>query len=159
MPAACRLSQAALISPSLLCGFPRKSAWRTVPFIWPAISMSARCAFGCTSFLFLWLHGRETSITIKDSSWSHSIVSLNLPHVALTNLCIYGWTGSYNGVKKVTCINNMNCILRHISWPQNAEIKVLSAENTELKGSPFKAWSRSVYSHTCYANCQWFLPC
>ena len=27
------------------------------------------------------------------------------------------------------------------------EIRVPSGENTELKGSPFKAWSRSVYSH------------
>ena len=27
----------------------------------------------------------------------------------------------------------------------DAEIKVPSVENTELKGSPFKAWSRSVY--------------
>ena len=40
-----------------------------------------------------------------------------------------------------------------------AEIKVPSGENTELKCSPFKAWSRSVYSHTCYAYCQGFLPC
>ena len=40
----------------------------------------------------------------------------------------------------------------------DAEIKVPSDENTELKGSPFKAWSRSVYSHTCYAYCQGFLP-
>ena len=40
----------------------------------------------------------------------------------------------------------------------NAEIKVPSGENTELKRSPFKAWSRSVYSHTCYAYCQGFLP-
>ena len=31
----------------------------------------------------------------------------------------------------------------------DAEIKVASGENTELKRSPFKAWSRSVYSHTC----------
>ena len=30
-------------------------------------------------------------------------------------------------------------------------------ENTELMRSPFKAWSRSVYSHTCYAYCQGFL--
>ena len=30
--------------------------------------------------------------------------------------------------------------------------------NTELKRSPFKAWSRSVYSHTCYTYCQWFPP-
>ena len=35
----------------------------------------------------------------------------------------------------------------------DAEIKVSSGENTELKHSPFKAWSRSVYSHTCYAYC------
>ena len=32
----------------------------------------------------------------------------------------------------------------------NAEIKVCS---------PFKAWSRPVYSHTCSAYCQGFLPC
>ena len=41
----------------------------------------------------------------------------------------------------------------------DAEIKVPSGENTELKSSPFKAWSRSVYSHTCYAYCQGLLPC
>ena len=40
----------------------------------------------------------------------------------------------------------------------DAEIKVSSGENTELKRSPFKAWSRSVYSHTCYTYCQEFLP-
>ena len=41
----------------------------------------------------------------------------------------------------------------------DAEIKDPSGENTELKRSPFKAWSRSVYSHTCYAYCQGFLSC
>ena len=35
----------------------------------------------------------------------------------------------------------------------DAEIKVPSGENAELKRSPFKAWSRSAYSHTCYAYC------
>ena len=40
----------------------------------------------------------------------------------------------------------------------DAEIKAPSGENTEFKCSPFEAWSRSVYSHTCYANCQGFLP-
>ena len=40
----------------------------------------------------------------------------------------------------------------------DAEIKVPSGENTELKRSPFQAWSRSVCSHTCYAYCQEFLP-
>ena len=41
----------------------------------------------------------------------------------------------------------------------DAEIKVPSGENTEKKRkrSPFKAWSRSEYSHTCYAYCQGFL--
>ena len=39
----------------------------------------------------------------------------------------------------------------------DAEIKVPSGENTELKRSPFKAWSKSVYSHTRYAYCQGFL--
>ena len=40
----------------------------------------------------------------------------------------------------------------------DAEIKVPSDENADLKRSPFKAWSRSVYSHTCYAHYQGFLP-
>ena len=40
----------------------------------------------------------------------------------------------------------------------DSEMKVSSGENTELKRSPFKAWSMSVYSHTCYAYCQGFLP-
>ena len=40
----------------------------------------------------------------------------------------------------------------------DAEIKVPSSRNTELKRSPFKAWSRSVYSHKCYAYCQGFFP-
>ena len=39
----------------------------------------------------------------------------------------------------------------------DAEIKVPSGENTELKRSPFQAWSMSVYSNTCYAYCQGFL--
>ena len=51
----------------------------------------------------------------------------------------------------------------HTCTPQwgaaDAEIKVPSGENTELKRSRFKTWSRSVYSHTCYVYCQRFLPC
>ena len=50
-------------------------------------------------------------------------------------------------------------LLRLYQWgAADAEIKVPSDENTELKRSPFKAWSRSVYSHTCYTYCQEFLP-
>ena len=40
----------------------------------------------------------------------------------------------------------------------DAEIKVPSGENTELKRSPFTAWNRSVYSHACCAYCQGFFP-
>ena len=40
----------------------------------------------------------------------------------------------------------------------DAEIKIPSVENTELKCSPFKAWSRSVCSHTCCSYCHGFLP-
>ena len=47
-------------------------------------------------------------------------------------------------------------ILRPQWGAADAEIKVPSGDNTELKRSPFKAWSRSVYSHTCYAYCQGF---
>ena len=43
--------------------------------------------------------------------------------------------------------------------PADAEIKAPSGENTELRRSPFRAWSRSVYSHKCYAYCQGSLPC
>ncbi len=54
------------------------------------------------------------------------------------------------------------CYLSFNNSPQwgavDIEIKVPSGENTELKRSPFKVWSRSVYSHTCYAYCQEFRP-
>ena len=40
----------------------------------------------------------------------------------------------------------------------DAEIKLPSVEKTELEGSPFKAWGKSVYSHACYVYCQGFLP-
>ena len=53
-----------------------------------------------------------------------------------------------------------NPSLKSPQWgAADAEIKVPSVENTELRRSPFQAWSRSVYSHTCYAYCQGFLPC
>ena len=59
-----------------------------------------------------------------------------------------------------------SCISFHkFSWnfPQwgtaDAEFKDLSVENQVLKGSPFKALSRSVCSHACYAYLQGFLPC
>ena len=51
----------------------------------------------------------------------------------------------------------LGCVQKTPQWgAADAEIKVPSGENTELKRSPFKALSRSVYSHTCYAYCQGF---
>ena len=42
----------------------------------------------------------------------------------------------------------------------DAKIKVPPVVITKLlKGSSCKAWSRSMYSHTCYTYCQGFLPC
>ena len=42
-----------------------------------------------------------------------------------------------------------------ILWTQKLESHVLRAE---LKGSSFKAWSRSKYSHACFTYCQRFFP-
>ena len=73
---------------------------------------------------------------------------------------------SINDSQATKWLKTNQCSVSHItltSVPQwgaaDAEIKVPSGENTELKRSPFKAWSRSVYTHTCYAYCQGFLPC
>ena len=62
---------------------------------------------------------------------------------------------------KVECVvKRLDCSVKDPQWgAADAEIKVPSCENTELKCSPFQAWSRSVYSHTCYAYCQGFLSC
>ena len=49
-------------------------------------------------------------------------------------------------------------VLGALLWgAADAEIKVSSIENYELKGSVFKARGKSVYSHTTYAYCQGFL--
>ena len=54
----------------------------------------------------------------------------------------------------------VECTLILPQWgASDAEIKVPSVDKTEFKRSPFKAWSRSVYSHTCYTYCQGLLPC
>ena len=42
------------------------------------------------------------------------------------------------------------CCMMAPQWgAADAEIKVPSDENTELKGSPFHLWGKSVYSHAC----------
>ena len=42
------------------------------------------------------------------------------------------------------------------SWILRTQ-KLNNSQNPELKGSPFKAWNRSEYSHVCFTYCQGFL--
>ena len=80
---------------------------------------------------------------------------------------VFAWRESYLDMKSlfvvVVFVVLALLLLLLLFSPQSgaadAEIKVPSGENTELKRSPLKAWSRSVQCHTCYAYCQGFLPC
>ena len=70
---------------------------------------------------------------------------------------------AYHFNRKNTFLTWLVCLhppfLHSPQWgAADTEMEVPSGENTELKGSPLKAWSRSVYSNTCYAYCQGFLP-
>ena len=58
----------------------------------------------------------------------------------------------------VKSIHSIQLINRILSWrkPRSRELRT---RNTELKGSPCKVWSRSVYCYACHAYCQGFLPC
>ena len=50
----------------------------------------------------------------------------------------------------ISTLYSASCFLTTASTQWGAaEIKVPSGENTELKHSPFKAWSWSVCNHTC----------
>ena len=51
-----------------------------------------------------------------------------------------------------------------LSFPRSGELRTQKFKShlvrtQRLNVLPFKALSRSVYIHTCYANCQGFLPC
>ena len=55
-------------------------------------------------------------------------------------------------------------VLRFPLWPcsgalRTQKLKSQLVRTQELKRSPFKAWSRSVYCHTRYTYCQGFIPC
>ena len=96
-----------------------------------------------------WRHDRPASP--KNTTWSlrtpeetTPVAKHSQPHTAKA-VFVRVWTLVASGA---------------LQWEAaDAEIKVPYGENTELKRSPFKAWSRSVYSHTCYPYCQEFLPC
>ena len=61
----------------------------------------------------------------------------------------------------VICFISLQLLSLVVVPPQwgtaDAELKVPSVENTELKDSPFKAWGRSVLSHTYMAARDFFL--
>ena len=110
--------------------------------------------------------------SLKHDATGILVVTSQTPYAgAPDSFKFQGWKCSLRGWKCFAAITAA-CILRNISRiglrsiffsPQwgaaDAEIKVPSGGNTVFKCSPFKAWSRSVYSHTCYAYRQGFLPC
>ena len=80
--------------------------------------------------------------------------------LSLMGWCIRLWQGFISEWWAGASGNGRSLSLMVPQWgAADAEIKVPSGENTELKRSPFQAWSRSVYSHTCYAYYQGVLPC
>ena len=76
-----------------------------------------------------------------------------------SSVSVSNTVGSPSSVLTVHCCSTSFTLAASQWGAADAEIKIPSGENTELKRSPFKAWSRSVYSHTCCAYCQGFLPC
>ena len=85
-----------------------------------------------------------------------TVSSLSIPLSASTVCC----SPVYRHDHILTTNPTVSCLcLPAVGSSVDTEIKVPSGENTELKHSPFKAWSRSVYSHTCCAYFQGFLPC
>ena len=104
-----------------------------------------------------------------EARWAHSSLhNENVPLVETIYLIFTRIPGeSYRRRFRFLLLYLLLFVWRLSGAPQwgaaDAEIKVPSGENTELKRSPFQAWSRSVYSYTCYAYCQgvlsWlFLP-
>ena len=101
------------------------------------------------------------SLTCDFVNWCSKTVRCSLRSLLVDPVRL---TERYSQRTKSLCFQACDgCPVAEFVSPQrgaaDAEIKVSSAENTELKRSPFKAWSRAVYSHTCYAYCQGFLPC
>ena len=103
-------------------------------------------------------------MTIERSSWHHHHQhNFQQQHIHNRHHCPYR-------LRHLTIGVVVNIIIFLISAPpplplphsgelRTQKLKVPSGENKELKCSPFKTWSRSVYNHTCYAYCQRFLPC
>ena len=88
----------------------------------------------------------------------HLNTRLPKPCQVIVALAFIHW--SYHGTKRNLASWCLVLSPPALQWgAADAEIKVPSGENTEHKHSPFTAWSRSLYSLTCYAFCQGFFPC
>ena len=126
-------------------------------------------------YIIVPLNSGDTCV-IKDCSVTLPLSSLTCKHLVrhwLVNTISYMAVIQLNSCSYCICMSFLGCWLVLLIWsfcalymhwpPQwgaaDAEIKVPSGDNTELKCSPFKAWSRSVCRQTCYAYCQRFLPC
>ena len=101
------------------------------------------------------------SLTCDFVNWCSKTVRCSLRSLLVDPVRL---TERYSQRTKSLCFQACDgCPVAEFVSPQrgaaDAEIKVSSAENTELKRSPFKACSRPAYSHTCYARCQEFFPC
>ena len=113
----------------------------------------------------------NTNNIIIDSCQLAVCLSLCLPLSVNPFLCRYDCLSTlfclniYHCTVVTACLSSSVCLptlvcLKATQWgAADAEIKAPSVENTELKRSPFKAWSRSVFSHTCYVYCQGCRPC
>ena len=66
---------------------------------------------------------------------------------------------SFLTLKKANELQHILSVLIPQWGAAEAEIKVPSVENTELKRSTFQAWRRSADRHTYYAYCQRVIPC
>ena len=133
---------------------PSKTPWRMV-----ILSMSSWHSVKNQSSFHLCPHGLALTF-YKPAELAHSFL-----FCSFVFFCLYGPFNciSFHKFSQQLFAFSL-CSSSLISvYPQwgaaDAEIKVPSGENTELKRSPFQAWSTSVYSHTCYAYCQGFLPC
>ena len=113
------------------------------------LALSLLCPHGLT---FTWWGCCSLCFWHKPTELAHSFLFCSCAYFCLSFNCI-----SFHKFSRL-------CLTGPLSYtPQwgaaDAEIKVPSGENTELKRSPIQAWSRSLNSHTCYAYCQGVLPC
>ena len=90
-----------------------------------------------------------------------SLTSQACPLLFILFVCLFLYYGPFNYISFHKFFQQFFafwlCSLS-LQWGAvDAEIKDPSDENTGVKGSPYKTWSRSVYCHACYAYCQGFL--